>query len=72
VREQVIAQIEFDIARNADDHPARQELKNSLDQGDSDDQERVGKEFLTGHTGVQIVDSAAQDLREKYPDSVVK
>ena len=72
VREQIVAQIELDIAGNADDHPARQKLKNSLDQRDGDDQQRVGEKLLAGHAGVQIVNGAAQDLRKQNPDSVIE
>ena len=48
VREQVVAQIELDIARDADDYPARQKLEDSLGQRDGDDEQGVGEKFLAG------------------------
>src|SRR5208282_385298 len=72
VREQVVAQIEFDIARDSDDHPARQKLEDSLDQSDGDDKQGVGEKLLAGDPGVQIVDGAAENLRKQYPDSVIE
>ena len=71
VLEQVVAQIEFDIAGDADDDPARQKLEDAFDEGDGDYEQGVGQEFLAGYTGVKIVDRAAQDLREEDPDSVI-
>src|SRR5580704_15408650 len=48
VREQVVAQIEFDIARDSDDHPARQKLEDALDQSDGNDEERVSEKLVAG------------------------
>ena len=42
VREQVVAQIELDVARDADDHPARQKLEDALEQRDREDEQGVG------------------------------
>jgi hypothetical protein len=72
VREQVVAQIELDIAGDADDYPARQKLEDSLGQRDGDDEQGVGEQFLAGHAGLKIVDGAAEDLRKEYPDSVIE
>src|ERR1019366_820262 len=70
--DQVVAQIELDIARDSDDHPARQKLEDSLDQSDGDDEQRVGEKLLTGHARVKIVDGAAENLRKEDPDSVIE
>ena len=72
VREEIVAQVELNIPRDADDHPPRQELKHSLDQRDGDNQQRIGEKLLAGHTGVKIVNGAPQDLRKQDPDSVVQ
>ena len=72
VREQVVAQIELDVAGDTDDHPARQKLEDSLGQRDGDDEQGVGEKFLAGYAGVKIVDGAAEDLRKEYPDSVIE
>ena len=64
VREEIVAQVEFDVAGDADDHPARQKLEDSLDQSDGDDQQGIGEKFLAGHSGVKIVDGAARELAE--------
>src|ERR1019366_5610885 len=71
VLEQVVAQIEFDVAGDADDHPAREELEDAFDEGDGDYEQGIGQEFLAGYTGVKIVDGATQNLREEDPDSVI-
>ena len=42
MREQVVAQIELDVARDADDHPARQKLEDALEQRDREDEQGVG------------------------------
>ena len=72
VGEQIVAQIEFDVAGNADDHPARQKLEDSFGQRDGDDEQGVGEKFLAGDAGVQIVDGAAQNLRKEDPDAVIE
>src|SRR5208337_1322948 len=72
VREQIVAQVELDIARDADDHIARQKLEDSLGQRDGNDQQGVGEKFLPSDAGVKIVNGAAQDLRKEYPDSVIE
>ncbi len=41
MREQIVAQIEFDLARDADQDPARQVLKDGLDAGDRQQQQRI-------------------------------
>ena len=72
VGKEVVAQIELNIAGDADDHPARQKLEDTLGQRDGNDEQRVGEKFLAGDGGVQIVDGAAQDLRKENPDSVIE
>ena len=72
VREQVVAQIELDVAGDADEHPASQKLEDALSQRQGDDYQRVDEKFVPGYAGVEIVDGAAQDLRKQYPDAVIE
>ena len=71
VSEKVVTQIEFNNARDSDDHPARQKLEDALDQSDGNDEERVSEKLVAGDSGVEIVDGATQDLREENPDAVI-
>ena len=72
MREQIVAQVEFDLARDADQDPARQELEDGFDAGDGQQHEGVGQEFVTGYALVEIVDGAANDQRKENPDPVVE
>ena len=72
VSEEVVAKIEFDIAADADDDVAGQELKDAFEEGDADDEQRVDEQLMAGDAGVEVVDGAADDLREENPDSVVE
>ena len=71
VGEQVVAEVEFDFARNADQDPAGQVLEDRLDAGDGEQHRRVGQQFVAGDALVQVVDGAADDQREQDPDAVV-
>jgi hypothetical protein len=46
VGEKVVAQIEFDVAGNTDDHPAGEELEDTFAAGDGNDEQRIDKELL--------------------------
>jgi hypothetical protein len=70
--EQIVAQIEFDFARDPDHDPASEKLEDGLDAGDRQQQERVGQQFVAGDALVKIVDGAANDQREENPNPVVK
>ena len=70
--EEVVAQIEFDFARNADQNPARQELEDGFNAGNPQQHQSVGEQLLAGDAAIQIVDGAADDQRKQNPDAVVK
>ena len=47
-RNKIVAQVEFDFARNADDDPAGQKLENAFDRGHRQQQQRIGKQLVAG------------------------
>ena len=71
VGEQIVAQVELDLARDADQDPAGQELENGFGAGDRQQQSRVGEQLVAGDAEVQVVDGAADDQRKQNPDAVV-
>ncbi len=64
VSEQIVAQVKFDVARNADDYPAGQELEDALGDKNGDHGQRVLHELLGGHSGMEIVGRMAENLRK--------
>ena len=72
VGEEVVAEIEFDVARDADNDVAGEELEDAFEEGDGDQEERVGEQLFAGDAGVEGIDGAADDLREKDPDPVIE
>ncbi len=62
MREQIVAQIELDVAGNANDDPAGQELKDALGDEDGDNQRSVKEKFVAGDAGVnKVVGRAAEN-----------
>ncbi len=72
MREEVVAQVVFDLARHADDDPARQELEDALGERHADKLERVLEDLLLSDTRAHVVDGDAQDLGKEDPDGVVQ
>ncbi len=80
VAEEVVAQVEFDVARDANHHPARQELENALGENHDDEQQRPYQELMAQGVGAkvvvvpapQIVGGTLDDLRVKDPDAVIE
>ena len=72
VGEEVVAEVEFDVSADADDYVAGEELEDAFEEGDADDEQAIGEELLAGDAGVESVDGATDDLREKDPDAVVE
>ena len=69
-REKIVAQVELDVARDADDDPAGQELEDSLGDGDTEQDGSVEQKLVAGDASVQIVGSFAQNEREQDPDAI--
>src|ERR1019366_4225540 len=69
--EQVVAQIEFNFARDPDQDPAGEELENGFGPGDRQQQGRVRQQFVACDAQVKVVNGAADDQREENPDPVV-
>ncbi len=72
VREEVIAQLVFNIPRNADHQPARQELENPLAQANHHQHKGVRDDLLPGNAAIEGIDRAANDLGKQRPYSVRK
>src|SRR5579872_2105687 len=70
--EQIVAQIELNIARYADHHPARQELEDSFDENNRQQKSSVGDKLLMGYARIERVNRPPNDLREQDPDTVVQ
>ncbi len=69
----VIAQIVFNLTRDADHKPAGQKLEHALAQRQSDQQCGINQYFvLRDAMVVQIVDSAAHHLRREHPKAVIE
>ena len=69
-REQIVAQVELYVARDADHDPAGEELEDSLGDGDGKQHCRVEKQFVPSYSFMQIVGSLAEHQRKEDPDAV--
>ena len=73
VLEQVVAQIEFDVARDTNHDPARQELEDSLTERDGNHQQGVENQLLGRASAfLEIVQGHADDLRRLHGDAIQK
>ena len=63
--EQIVAQVEFDFARNADQDPASEELEDGLAAATASSSQGIGQQLVAGNAQVQIIDGAADDQRER-------
>jgi hypothetical protein len=70
--EEIVAQIEFDVARNADDDPAHEEEENAVEDGDGHDEAGVAEDLVPCDTLRQVVGSEANDMRKLHPDDIGK
>ena len=68
--EQVVAQVEFDVARDADHHPAGQELEDTLGDEDSNDQQGVLGEYVAGDGLAEVVNRMLDDARKLHRNAV--
>ena len=69
-REQVVAQVKFDVARDADNNPAGEELEDPLGDGDGEQQSSVDQELVAGDPFVKIVRGLANHQRKQDPNPV--
>ncbi len=70
--EEIVAQVELDVARDADHDPAGQELEDAFDQRQSaTSSSRIVSSLCEVTPCVQVVDGAPDDQREENPDAVV-
>ena|SRR5215475_5362298 len=72
MREEIVAQIEFNLPRDADQNPPSQELKNALRQGDSEQPKRIVGDLVSRDAVVQVISYPSENLGECNPDPVVK
>ena len=67
---QIIAQIELNVAGDADYNPAGEELKDALNTSHRNQQRGIEEQLPLGHPQVQIVDCSFNDLRKENPNAV--
>ena len=65
--EEIVAQVELDLTRDADHDPAGEELKDSFAGGDGDQQPAPGEQFAVSDAVVQIVNDALDEARGLRP-----
>jgi hypothetical protein len=68
--EEIVAQVEFDVARDADKNPALAVEKDALDQGNRDEQTGEEQNAAPGHAVVEPVDGRLQNLGKQNPDGI--
>ena len=68
--EEVVAQIEFDFAGDADHDPAGQKLKDSFARSHRQQEQRIGDELVPSDTEMKVIHRPADYLRKKNPDAV--
>ena len=62
-REEVVAQVVFEVPRNADDDAPHQEAEHAPDERQAEDEARVRAEFRAGHALRQVVDGVFEHPR---------
>src|SRR5262249_11283712 len=72
VREEIVAQVEFNLARDADHQPSRQKLEDALDTGNGQQQQGINQDFVLRHSRFEVVDGTSDDLGKQHPYSVVE
>ena len=69
--EQIVAQVKFNLARDADHDPAGKKLEDALDRRHSQQFQRVGQQFFASNAGPQTVHSVAEDKWKQDPYAVI-
>ena len=70
--EEIVAQVELNVAGNAYDDPARQEQENVADSRYGQQQQSKVLELVQRNSGIEIVNSPANDLGKNHPRAVVQ
>jgi hypothetical protein len=70
VKEEVVAQIELDLPRYADQNPALSVKKDALDQRDGDQQPGEEQNLLAGYSVLHLVDGHLQDPGKLHRDRI--
>jgi hypothetical protein len=68
--EEVVAQVELDLPRDADENPALRVEKDALDQSDRGQQAGEDEDSLAGDAVAHGVDGSLDDLGKEHPDGV--
>jgi hypothetical protein len=72
VAEEIVAEVELDLAGGSDDDLAGDVEEDSRESGDEQEAEAVEEDLLLGDAVLHVVDGVADDGGEKYLDYVVK
>ena len=70
--EEVVAQVEFNFPRDADQNPAGQELEDSLGQSYADQQQGIDHQLVIGDSVAEAVDGSLDYFGEENPGAVVQ
>ena len=65
VREEIVAQVVFDIARDADDDSAHQEAEDAANDGETEQEQGVVRQLAAGHPRGKIIDGVLQHPRRE-------
>ena len=77
-REQIVPQVEFNVARDTDHNPAREELEDSFGDGDGEQQSGVNQKLVPrgacSQIGgrFQVIRGFADNQRKQHPNAVVE
>ncbi len=70
--EEVVAEVELDVAGDADEDPARVKEEDALGHGDADEQAGVEENLPAGDALVEVVDGDSDDTGKKDPDGAAE
>ena len=70
VPEQIIAEIKFDFAGNADHDPAGQKLENPLGGRHRQQEQRIGNQFVASDAEMKVVYGSLDYQRKQNPNSI--
>ena len=69
--EEVVAEVELDLARDADDDLAREVLEDAFGEGDGEQIESVLAKGRDGNVSVEVANGVARYHGEENPDNVI-
>src|SRR6185312_12755334 len=68
--EQIIAKVEFHVARDPDEYPSGQELEDAFAQRDPQYQQGISQQLLACDAMVEVIHRTADHLGKDYPNAI--